>query len=271
MSLAQTTRIWLLAITLILGCAACFYLLFVQPFLQAQHFRDWERDRLEGQRLYVDSQYKLAQTAYKKALDDLSGENKHADELADTLNEYGRIEYLLNNLDQSEKEYVQAQSVYEKQLELGTTPDKNMRQLREEGLMRSLSGIARIYRARGQKDLAKNEYEILFPKYIHWWSSQVFSEVQPDVLHRSKHKKVQPQSVTKADPVICALMAQDLTDLASLYVNDADLDKAKKVTLCLSDLCSKAPIDNNLKAKADLVYHRAFELGEREPGIVNQM
>jgi hypothetical protein len=106
---------------------------------------------------------------------------------------------------------------------------------------------------------------------MQWWQSQDFAEVEADLFHRGKHKPKDQPPVTKADLVICAQMAGDLTDLASIYVNDANFNLARKVSFCLADLCSKAPISNTLKAKADVVYHRAFNLSESEPGIVNRM
>jgi tetratricopeptide (TPR) repeat protein len=271
MSLARHKMAWLTAITVLLGLAASLFIFFIRPFLVAQCDRDWQRDRLEGQRRYVDSQYKLAEIAYKKALNDLAAGGRQSEDLAATLNESARIELLLNNYDQSEKEFSRAALIYKRLLGVNAPSEKNIRQLLEEGLIRSISGLAQVHRAQGQKGLAKFEYEQLFPLYAQWWQSQDFGEVEADLFHRGKHKPKMQAPVTKADLVICAQMAGDLTDLASIYVNDGRFNLARKVSYTLADLCSKAPISNTLKAKADVVYHRAFNVRESESGIVNQM
>jgi tetratricopeptide (TPR) repeat protein len=270
-TLERQKLVWLIVLTAVLGSAVFLFIVFVEPFLDAQRDRDWQRNRLEGQRRYVDGQYGPAKIAYDSALEDLGSGGKNSEKLALTLTESGRIELLLNNYDQSEKDFSQAESIYKQLLAGRISEGKETRALLKEGLIRSISGLAQVHRARGQKDLAKEEYDRLLPMYVQWWQSQGVGEVEADFLHSpGKHKLKQPQTVTKADPVLCAQMAADLTDLASVYLNDSNFNAAKKVSYYLADLCTKAPINPNQKAKADLVYHRAFNLSDSEPGIADQ-
>src|SRR5271170_6261085 len=104
MTLERHKLIWLIVVTSLLGSAVFLFVAFVEPFLDAQRDRDWQKDRLEGQRRYVDGQYGPAKTAYDSALRDLASGNKNSQKLAITLTESGRIEFLLNNYDQSEKD-----------------------------------------------------------------------------------------------------------------------------------------------------------------------
>jgi tetratricopeptide (TPR) repeat protein len=261
----QRKLIWSLAGLFLLGTGILAFIYFVEPLRNAQRDRSWRTDRLEGQQHWVDGDYKAAEQSYNRALTDLDYNNpwagaskpgnEKAERLAATLNEWARVEFLLNNYPQSEDGFTKAKSIFTKLLygnsekpvdpiTLQTAP-----QGLREGVLKSMSGIARTESALGKKAEAKKEYETLLPIYLGWWQSR---------------------KAARSNLVMCSQVVGDLSDLSAIYMSEGDTERAKEVCHKFAEICSTTPIASDQKAKANAVYRHVFALSESDPGIADE-
>jgi tetratricopeptide (TPR) repeat protein len=260
----QPKLIWLFAGLILVGTGILTFVYFIEPLRSAQRDRNWRTDRLDGQRHWVDGDYKAAEGCYTRALADLDDNNpwpapapgnEKAEKLAVTLNEWARIEYLLNNYAPSEDGFSKAKSIFTKLLYGGSdrpldpitlqTAPQNLR----EGALKSMSGIARTESAMGKKAEAKKVYESLLPIYLGWWQSR---------------------KAARSNLVMCSQAVGDLSDLAAIYMSEGNTDRAQEVCRKFAEICSTTPIASDQKAKANEVYHHVFGLNESDPGITDE-
>jgi tetratricopeptide (TPR) repeat protein len=260
---ARNVSVWVLVIGILISLIVYFSLVG-HMYLTTQKERDWQRDRLEGQRCYVSGNYQQAEKAYDAALQELSGYAASSEDLAATLNESGRIEALLDKKVVSEERYSKARSIYQQLLASSNEQTSSMKPRTASvlsGLLRSISGLANLSDASGQRAKAIEEYKQLLPLYVRWWQSQGLEVYEPDPQHKKSNSgKRESAVVSGAETSLCIQLVNDLSKYASICLEDGNVATAREVASLLADVCQKAPIDSAQKKKADLVYHLAFNL-----------
>jgi tetratricopeptide (TPR) repeat protein len=265
LAVSQPKLVWCLAGLLLVGTAILTFVYFIEPLRSAQRDRNWRTDRLEGQRHWVDGDYKAAEECYDRALADLDYNNPWAassnpgneksEKLAVTLNEWARVEFLLSNFVPSEGGFSRARAIFTKLL-YGDS-DKPLDPITiqtapldlREGVLKSMSGIARTESAMGKKEEAKKVYEQLLPVYLGWWQSR---------------------KAARSNLIMCSQVVSDLSDLSAIYMFEGNADRAKEVARKFAEICSTTPIPSDQKAKANEVYRHVFALSESDPGITDE-